>query len=171
MGRRLETARLRSTWHQLGWLKVWELESWRNLFTPVSGSCCWLLAGPILWNVFYLWSPCGLGFYWETFPHEYFMFLHGPVFLNTGIYSQFKNVFIRRFSRIVKLRDIFLPVQGGKDKILSFPSPEDVLIKNQNKVCFVLGEDWTSPAALCYNQSFLVWGSVFYNAPHCMDSL
>ena len=103
--------------------------------------------------------------------HEHLTFLHSLGSLNNVIYSQFKNVLIRRFSRIVKLRDIFLPVQGGKDKILSFPSPEDVLIKNQNKVCFVLGEDWTSPAALCYNQSFLVWGSVFYNAPHCMDSL
>lgn len=54
------------------------------------------------------------GFCWETALREYFMFLQGQGLLNKGIYGHFKNIFIRRYSRIIKLRDISLPRDGPR---------------------------------------------------------
>lgn len=51
----------------------------------------------------YLYGWC---FCWEIIPHEYFMLLYGSDSQNKEIYSQFKNSFIRRHSRTIRLRYI-----------------------------------------------------------------
>lgn len=46
---------------------------------------------------------------WEIIFYEYLMFIQGLSPPSKGIYNQIKNIYIRRHSRIVKHREIFLP--------------------------------------------------------------